>query len=151
MCSVSTILGTLPGCLLGQYIQPSSTNHRQKLTMQDTQSCPVCHRDRFQHKPSGHLQWLPAKLPIEGTSVSTVQRSNRTKQGNPAFFSKLSRQIPVYDTSPSSIRHRRKLPGYGTQPSPASYPSSADKLLGLPRHVINICNGIVRHPIIRRQ
>src|SRR3954467_11074575 len=117
MCSVSIFLGTLPGDLLGQVIQPSSTSHPQKLTMQQTQSCPVCHRDGFQHSPSGHLQWLPQKLPAEGTSMSTVQRSNLPKQDNPTVFGKLSRQLPAYDTPPSSLRHGEKLPGYGTQPS----------------------------------
>ena len=65
---------------------------------------------------------LPQKLPAEGTGIPTVQRGKLPRQGNPTFFSKLSRQLPVYDTLPSSIRYRRKIPGYGTQPSLASYP-----------------------------
>src|SRR3954468_3396876 len=144
MCSVSTFLGTLPGYLLDQDSQPSSTSHRQKLTMRNTQSCPVCRRDGFQHKPSGHLQWLPQKLPAEGTSMSTVQRSNLPKQGNPAFFSKPSRQLPAYDIPPSSTRHRRKLPGYGTQPSPARYPKLRGQATQFSSTRHHTCNGIVR-------
>src|SRR3954471_2553168 len=56
MYSVSAFLSTLLGYFPGQDIQPSSTSYRQKLTMQGTQSCSVRHMDRFQHKPSGHLQ-----------------------------------------------------------------------------------------------
>jgi hypothetical protein len=84
------------------------------------------------------------KLPAEGTSLSTVQRSNRTKQGNPTFFSKLSRQLPVYDNLPSSTRHRRKLPGYGTQPSPASYPKLRRQATPSSSTRHHTCNGIDR-------
>src|SRR4051812_13561175 len=115
MCSVSTFLGTLPGYLLDQDSQPSSTSHQQKLTMQDTQSCPVCHRDVFQHKPSDNLQWLPQKLPAEGTILSTVQGGKASQARQP----KLLRQAIEADSRvrhPTSTRHRRKLPGYGTQP-----------------------------------
>src|SRR3954464_15185505 len=99
MYSVSAFLCTLLGYLLSQGNQPSSTSHRQKLTMQDTQSCPVCRRDGFQHKPSGHLRWLPQKLPAEGTSMSTVQGGKASQARQP----KPSRQPSAYDTPPSSI------------------------------------------------
>src|ERR1041384_2295347 len=122
MYSVPAFLGTPPRYLLGQDNQPSTTSHRQKLqckthshaqyatkwipTQTIWSSTVRCHKN-FQLKEPACPQCKEAKLP---------------RQGNPTFLGKLSRQVPVYDTPPSSIRYRRKLPGYGTQPSPASYP-----------------------------
>ena len=87
---------------------------------------------------------IPQKLPAEGTSMSTVQRSKLPRQGNPTFFGKLSRQLPVYDTLPSSIRRRRKLLGYGTQPSPASYPKLRRQATQSSSTRHHTCNGIDR-------
>ena len=52
-------------------------------------------QDGFQHKPSGHLQWLPQKLLVEGTCMSTVQRAKLPGQGTPTFPSKLPRASPT--------------------------------------------------------
>src|SRR3954469_231189 len=94
---------------------------------------------------------IPQKLPAEGTSMSTVQRSKLPKQGNPTFFSKPSRQPPAYDIPPSSIHHRRKLPGYGTQPSPASYPKLRKQTPQPSSTRHRTCNGIVSIQFFQKQ
>ena len=123
MYSVPAFLGTLPGYLLGQDIQPSSTSHRQKL------QCKTHSRAQYATRMDSHTSHpviyskMPQKLPAEGTSMSTVQRGKVSQARQP----NLLRQAIE---AASSVRHprlpryatRRNLPGYGTQPSPASYP-----------------------------
>src|SRR3954463_4126025 len=87
---------------------------------------------------------MPQKLPAEGISMPTVQRSNLPRQDSPTFFNKLSRQLPVYDTPPSSIRYRRKVPGYGIQPSPASYPELCSQTTQSSSTRHHTCRGIVK-------
>src|SRR4051812_11185184 len=122
MFSVSTFPHTLPGYLLSEGNQSSSTSHRQKLTMQGTQSCSVRHRDRFQHKPSGHLQWLPQKLPAEETSLSTVQggKASQARQPN------LLRQAIE---AASRVRHPAFLDTPPEKTSGVWYPTFPSKLL----------------------
>src|SRR4051812_45184717 len=56
MYSVPVFLSTISGYLLGQDIQPSTTSHRVKLMVQDTQSCSVLPTNGSQHKLPNCLQ-----------------------------------------------------------------------------------------------
>src|SRR4051812_1926246 len=83
MCSVSTFLSTLPVYLLSQDSQPSTTSHRQKLTMQDTQSCPVLHMmDSSTSHPviySGYRQNFQQKEPVCPQYKEATVRSKATQ------------------------------------------------------------------------
>src|SRR4051812_12605250 len=102
MYNISAFLSTLPEYLLSQGSRSSTTSHRQKLQCktpsraqyaqgwiptQAIRSSTVRCRKNFQQKEPACPQYKEAKLP---------------RQGNPTFFNKLSRQLPVYDTPPSS-------------------------------------------------
>src|SRR4051812_46734277 len=104
----------------GQDIQPSTTSHRVKLTVQDTQLCAVRPwMDSSTSYPAAYRGRPQKKLPVQGTDISIVQRGKLPRQDNLSFSvstresfqgktsnplqQKLSRQLPVYGTTPSSI------------------------------------------------
>src|SRR3954468_7753991 len=89
MYSVSTFLSTLPGYLLDQGSQPSSTSHRQKLTMQDTQSCPVLHMmDSTTSHPviySGYRRNFQQKEPVCPQYKEATVRSKATQPSSASY------------------------------------------------------------------
>src|ERR1043165_6127813 len=67
MCSVSTFLSTLPGYLLSQDSQPSTTSHQQEL------QCKTPSRAQYA------TGWIPAQA-IRSSTVATTKTSSRRNQ-----------------------------------------------------------------------
>ena len=95
---------------LPRYATEISSRSRQSTFLQSHQQKLQCKA----HSRAQYATWMntsypviysemPQKLLAEGTYMSTVQRAKLPRQGNPTFFSKLSRQLPAYDPPPSSI------------------------------------------------
>ena len=91
-------------------------------------------QDGFQHKPSGHLQWLPQKLPGEGTGVSTVQKGKPSKTRHPNLLQQAIEAAsrvrhPAFLDTPlkktSGVRYST-FPSKLPQASPTSYPVFLD-------------------------
>src|SRR4051812_20526939 len=142
MYSVSTFLGTLPRYLLGQDNKPSSTSHRQKLQYKTPSRVQYATGiDSSTSHPVIYSE-IPQKLPVEGTSMSTVQGGKASQARQPNLLRQAIeaasrvRHLAFLDTPPektSGVRYPT-FPSKRAQASPTSYPVFLDTSSYLQRY-----------------